>query len=83
MADEEKEKLQHRRQGHVDQRPGGDTPKHRAGTRRRTNESNAAQRPKDDLFRMPAHTPASERVPEFVHQNEREEPQVFIERENG
>src|SRR6476660_79598 len=72
-----REKSEERKQNHVHQRPGGDTPEVCARTRRRFDKRNPAKRPKHNCVSPTSGLPTSEGMPKFVHQHDREERQIF------
>jgi hypothetical protein len=76
---------QDRRQHHVDQRSGRDTPKRRAGTGRRGDIGNASKWPEHNLLRPASNLAASQSMPELVKQDDAEQSQILddVPRQRG
>ena len=71
-----------RKKEQVHERAGRNAPEHGPGAGRRTNESDSAERPKNDPIRLSAHLAAGEGVPEFVHRHEDKQTEVKKRRPN-
>jgi hypothetical protein len=83
VTGENKQRLEDRNQRNVNEWPGSDTPQHGAGTTRRIDERDAAERPQNNVIGLAAGLPAGERVTEFVEKDDGKEREVFVNREDG
>ena len=61
----------------VDERSGDDAPQDRAGALWRIDERHPTERPKQNPVRPSPHRPARQGMPEFVHQHDQKQRQVF------